>query len=96
MGFSGTVIGDDYTKAAFKLMNKMWQIVRSNGLKNNGLNIWVYGPDKNVFAGVELKSSPSSNIALEQKSISLIKYAYHKHIGPYSLIKQVAQTMRDE
>jgi hypothetical protein len=41
-GFSGIAIGKDYAGTAFKLMDKMWKTVKSNNLKNNGLNIWVY------------------------------------------------------
>jgi len=33
---------------------------------------------------------------LEQKKITLLKYAYFKHIGPYHLIKQTGNEMNDE
>jgi len=95
-GFSGTATGKDYAGTAFKLMDKMWKTVKSNNLKNQGLNIWVYEPNDRVFAGVELDSSPNPDTGLEQKSITLKKYAYYKHVGPYNLIKQAGQTMRDE
>ncbi len=95
-GFSGSAVGKDYAGTAFKLMDRMWQVVKSNGLKNKGQNIWVYELNEKVFAGVELENVPGNNAGLEQKSISLIKYAYYKHIGPYSLIKQAGQTMRSE
>jgi len=94
-GFSGTAIGKDYAGTAFKLMDKMWKTVKSNNLKNKGLNIWVYEPHEMVFAGVEL-DSPKPDFGLEQKNITLKKYAYYKHVGPYHLIKQVSQAMRDE
>jgi len=95
-GFSGIAINKDYTGTAFKLMDKMWQTVKSNNLKNKGLNIWVYEQDQKVFAGVELSDIPNKDTGLEQKSITLLKYAYYKHIGPYNLIKQVGQNMTDE
>ena len=95
-GFSGTAMNKDYTGTAFKLMDKMWQTVKSGNLKNKGLNIWVYEQDEKVFAGVELSDIPEHNTGLEQKSIALTKYAYYKHIGSYSLIKQMGQNMRDE
>ena len=95
-GVSGTVMNKDYAETAFKLMDKMWQIVKSNGLKNKGLNIWVYEQNEKVFAGVELNEIPEHNIGLEQKNIALTKYAYFKHAGPYNLIKQAGQNMRDE
>lgn len=90
-GFSGIAINKDYAGTAFKLMDKMWQTVKSNNFKNKGLNIWVYEQDQRVFAGVELNDIPDHDTGLEQKSITLLKYAYYKHIGPYNLIKQVGQ-----
>jgi effector-binding domain-containing protein len=56
----------------------------------------VYEPDHKVFAGVELNEVPTQDTGLEQKNITLLKYAYYKHIGPYHLIKQSGQNMTDE
>ena len=95
-GFSGTAINKDYAGTAFKLMDKMWQAVKENNLKNKGLNIWVYELDERVFAGVELNDIPNQDTRLEQKSITLSKYAHYKHIGPYHLIKQAGQNMTDQ
>lgn len=95
-GFSGIAVNKDYAGTAFKLMDRMWQIVKSNNLKNKGLNIWVYEQGESVFAGVELNDAPNHDTGLEQKSITLLKYAHYKHIGPYNLIKQAGQNMADE
>ncbi len=95
-GFSGTAINKDYAGTAFQLMDKMWKAIKSNNLKNKGLNIWVYEEGEKVFAGVELHDRPNQTTGLEQKDIALLKYAYCKHFGAYSLIKQAGQRMRDE
>jgi effector-binding domain-containing protein len=95
-GFSGIAMNKDYAGTAFKLSDKMWKAVKSNNLKNKGLNVWVYDQNESVFAGVELYEIPSQEIGLEHKNITLSKYAYYKHIGPYNLIKQAGQNMRDE
>ena len=95
-GFSSVAINKDYVGTAFKLMDKMWKTVKGSSLKNKGLNIWIYEPNEMVFAGVELEESPKQEIGLEQKSVTLIKYAYCKHIVPYNLIKQTGQAMNDE
>jgi hypothetical protein len=95
-GFSGTALHKDYADTAFRLMDKMWKVVKSTNLKNKGINIWVYEPDEKVFAGVELEDLPSPGTGLEQKNLSLPKYAYYKHIGPYHLIKQAGQAMKEE
>lgn len=92
-GFSGIAMNKDYTGTAFKLMDSMWQTVKSNNLKNKGLNIWVYEQNEKIFAGVELYDIPIQDTELEQKSITLVKYAYYKHIGPYNLVKQAVKNM---
>lgn len=48
-GFSCTALHKDYAETAFKLMDKMWQVVKSNHLKNKGLNIWVYEPETELL-----------------------------------------------
>ena len=95
-GFSGIDMNRDYAGTAFKLMDKKWQTVKSNNLKNKGLNIWVYEENEKIFAGVELDDIPKNNTGLEQKSITLKKYAYYKYIGSYNLIKQAGLNMRNE
>ena len=95
-GFSGVAINKDYAGTAFRLMDKMWQIVKSNNLKNKGRNIWVYEPNEQLFAGVELDDTSNHYTRLEQKNINLARYAYYKHTGPYNLIKQAGQNMIDE
>jgi effector-binding domain-containing protein len=95
-GFSGIASNRDYAGALFKLMDKMWQTVKSNGLGNKGKNIWLYDQDNYMFAGVELESIPKPDIILEHKNLSFTKYACYKHIGPYSLIKQVGEAMNNE
>jgi effector-binding domain-containing protein len=95
-GFSGTASNKDYAGTAFRLMDKMWQVVKSNNIKNKGLNIWVYEPNEMVFAGVELNEEIKPAFGLDQKTITLSKYAYYKHIGPYNLIKQAGQNMTNE
>ena len=95
-GFSGIAVNKDYAGTAFRLMDKMWQAVKSNNLKNKGLNIWVYERDERVFAGVELNDIPNEDTGLEQKNITLLKYACYKHIGPYNLIKKAGQNMTDQ
>lgn len=94
-GFSGIASNKDYAGTAFQLMDNMWQVVKANELKHKGLNIWVYEPHEQLFAGVELYDAPPQETGLEQKEIHLLRYAYYKHTGPYSLLSKVGQNMRD-
>ena len=95
-GFSGTALNKDYAGTAFKLSGRMWQTIKETGLKNKGQNIWVYEPNESVFAGVVLEEPQKNNSILQYKNITLKKYAYFKHIGSFSLIKQVGQNMIEE
>ena len=96
VGFSGIAANKDYAATAFKLSGRMWQTVKDNGIKNKGKNIWVYELNDKVFAGVEPDNISNTDSMLEQKHISLIKYAYYKHVGAYNLLKQVGADMRNE
>jgi len=93
-GFSGTAVGKNYGDTGFKLMNKMWDKIRSNSLKHKGINVWVYEPDERMFTGVELEEAPVNDTGLELKKISMSKYAYYKHIGPYSGLANAYSKMR--
>jgi effector-binding domain-containing protein len=97
-GFGGIAANKDYAGTAFKLSGKMWDVVKANGIKNKGKNIWIYNRDDRVFAGVELENftTDNNNYGLEKKTIDLKKYAYFKHIGPYNRIKQTGQNMTNE
>ncbi|MBS1606970.1 MAG: GyrI-like domain-containing protein [Bacteroidetes bacterium] len=95
-GFSAIAPNKDYVQTAFQLMDRMWKVVRSNNLKNSGLNVWVFEAGDNVFSGVGLAETPAPTLGLEQKTINLTKYASYKHVGPYSMIKQAGHDMRKE
>lgn len=95
-GFSGQAVNQNYGDTGFRLMNRMWDIVKSRKLANSGLNVWVYDQGDVMFAGVELKGVPPEDTGLQRKKIELQRYAYYKHVGPYSQLKQVYASLRDE
>jgi effector-binding domain-containing protein len=95
-GFSAIAKNNDYSGTAFQLSDRMWNVVKENNLKSKGINIWVYEADHKVFAGVELEDITGNDYGLEKKKIFLEKYACYKHVGPYKLISQAGQEMRNE
>lgn len=95
-GFAGTALNRNWAKTGFGLMNKMWQRIKQNSLNNKGLNVWVYEDNNSMFAGVELESPPQTDTGLEHKKITLAKYAYYKHIGPYSQIASAGSKALNE
>lgn len=76
-------------------MDRMWQIVRSNGIKNHGKNVWIYEPGDRIFAGVQLEEE-GEVASLERKKVSLPRYARCTHVGPYKRIPSTGNAMRAE
>ena len=95
-GFSGIARNKDYAGTAFSLMNKMWKIVKSSGLKNDGKNVWIYEPGDAVFAGVQLLEDPDGATSLELKKVTISRYARTRHVGPYKRIPETGRQLNDE
>lgn len=97
-GFGGIAANKDQAGTAFTLSGKMWDVVKANGIRNKGKNIWVYETGDSVFAGVELENPAADNndYGLEKMTIDMEKYAYFRHVGPYNRIKQTGRKMTNE
>jgi hypothetical protein len=83
-GVSGHVEGEDYGRAGQGLMDVLWKEIGAKRLKHKGINYWVYEDRDNLFTGVELEGAVDDQIALVRKQVVVPRYAYWKHIGPYS------------
>lgn len=95
-GLGAVAQAGTYAATAFQLSGRVWQLVKENGLRNKGINIWVYDANHTVFAGVELEAAPPPEMGLTHKPITLSKYAYYKHVGPYDQIAEKGQWMTRE
>ena len=95
-GFSEKVLNKDYAATGSPLMDAMWKEIKSKGIKNKGINYWVYDKGDILFTGVELEQDISEVSTLELKKIDLTNYAYWKHIGPYSELKEAYSNMHSE
>lgn len=95
-GFSGVAVNSNFGETGSKLMKKLWEQVRLNKLPNKGINIWVYETGKKLFTGVELEEAAPIETGLELKKISISKYAYYKHIGPYNQLREVYSKLGEE
>jgi effector-binding domain-containing protein len=95
-GFSGKVLNKNYAGTGSPLMDAMWKEIKSKGIKNKGINYWVYEKDDMLFTGVELDQEPPADITLELKKINLVSYAYWKHTGPYTKLKEAYSNMHSE
>lgn len=95
-GFSGVAARQDWASTGKNLMNQLWQEVRFLELPNKGINIWVYEEGYQLFTGVELMTPPPAGCPLVCKNVSLLRYAYYKHIGPYTEMKTTYEAAREE
>lgn len=85
---------DPYSKTIFGLLDKVWAEVRSKALDHSGINHVVYEADGRIFAGIELLAPPRQDVALEKKTVVFQKYAYFKHIGPYTQLESAYRRIR--
>jgi len=95
-GFSGKVLNKNYAGTGGPLMDAMWKEVKSKGIKNKGINYWVYDKGDMLFTGVELEQQLPADSKLELKKVHLTKYVRWKHIGPYTKLKGSYDSMHDE
>jgi len=97
-GFSGHAADKDYGKAGFALGDRMWKIVKSNKLANDGINYWVYDGDDKMFVGTVLTSTFQGNEGqeLEVREVPGGQFARWIHIGSYHGLKSAYAEMKRE
>lgn len=95
-GFSGKVLNKNYGGTGKPLMDAMWKEIKSGGIKNKGINHWVYDRGDMLFTGVELEQDLPAEYKMELKKIHLPRYVRWKHIGPYTNLKQAYDGMHAE
>lgn len=78
------------------LSGKMWDIVKKNNLANKGINIWAYDNQSKMFCGVELEPRPADSFGMEERDLHFEKYAWYKHVGPYQLLHEANEKMRQD
>ncbi|MBP1963359.1 GyrI-like domain-containing protein [Paenibacillus aceris] len=83
-----------YSETIFELLDKVWAEVRNKKLSHTGMNHVVYEVDHEIFAGIELISPPNEDSLLEKRDVTFQRYAYCKHIGPYSQLDETYESIR--
>jgi hypothetical protein len=97
-GIGGVVENERYGEVGFRLMNKMWQVVKSAGIPTTGINHWVYLPDNRMFVGVEIRNPQQGSAPdqLEPLEFELPRYLKHIHVGPYQALPQKWKDLKAE
>jgi hypothetical protein len=90
-GLSGNVPNFDFAGTGQKLMEEMFKRLTEAGITQSGVICWVYDSFDRMFTGVEIEGNDGG--ALEHKPVSLRKYAYYKHVGPYEKLGDVHRGM---
>lgn len=83
-----------FSATIFELLDQVWEEVRNKKLSHTGINHVVYENGHHMFAGIELISPPEGDSSLEKKIIHFQKYAFRRHIGPYSKLDESYQEIR--
>jgi hypothetical protein len=97
-GLSSSVENHRYGEVGCQLMDQMWALVKQAGLKNTGINHWVYFCDDRMFVGVEVTGGQQAAIPdpLKAYECELPRYARHVHVGPYHELPQKWQALKAE
>ncbi len=97
-GLFGVVENERYSEVGLRLMNEMWQAVKSAKIQTTGINYWAYLPEGKMFVGVELKPPIPALLPqpLEPLEFGLTRYLKHLHIGPYQALPQKWKDLKTE
>lgn len=95
-GFSAPVPDFKFGETGIKLSDRVWSFVKENSLPNKGINIWVYDSQAKMFCGVELSPPPTNDFGMEHRVVEFKKYAWYKHVGPYRLLREANEKMKNE
>ena len=95
----GTVVENErYGEVGLRLMNEMWQVVKSGQIPTTGINHWVYLPDGRMYVGVELRNAQNipTHDQLEPLEFELRRHMKHVHVGPYQALPQKWKDLKAE
>ena len=99
-GIGGVVENERFGEVGFRLMNEMWQVVKSAQIPTTGINHWVYLPDGRMFVGVELRCLNAQQAQtpdqLEPLEFELQRHLKHVHVGPYQALPQKWKDLKAE
>lgn len=97
-GIGSLVENNRFGEVGLRLMNEMWQVVKSASIPTTGINHWVYLPDGRMFVAVELRNAQQiPNLdQLEPLEFELQRYIKHVHVGPYQALPQKWQALKAE
>ncbi len=98
LGIGDIVENERYGEVGLRLMNHMWQLVKSAGILTTGINHWVYLPDNRMFVGVEIRSPQKGRTLdpLEPLQFELPRYLKHIHVGPYQALPQKWKDLKSD
>jgi len=97
-GIAGVVENERFGEVGLRLMNEMWQVVKSARIPTTGINHWVYLPHGRMFVGVELRNAqqiPTPN-QIEPLEFELQRHMKHVHVGPYQALPQKWKDLKAE
>lgn len=86
----GTCYGNDIRA----LLDRVWPVLRQQQISNRGINHIVYSAGDDVFAGVEAEGTDAAAVSLTRREVQLDRYAYARHVGPYSGLPTACEALQ--
>ncbi len=72
-----------YGQELIGLLDTIWRTVREGGYATTGINHALYAQNGDLFAGVEPADDTVVLPGLLLREISIGRYAFYRHTGPY-------------
>lgn len=94
-GVTGDVPDRNYAAAGFKLMDKLWPVIKENGIETTGINYWFYREATRLSTCVELSGDGGAEY-FEHVPVRFESYAYYKHIGSYERLGEAYAALKNE
>ena len=88
--------GQKPVEVMFAAMDEMWRRVRASQVPNRGINHILYSGNTSVFAGVEVDGDVPAVAGLQPVDVHFSRYAYYRHIGPYTQLPLAYQEIDRE
>jgi hypothetical protein len=97
VGIRGIVEDERFGEVGLRLMNDMWQVIKTERIPTTGINHWVYLPRGEMFVGVELSNPQHVELPgrLESLDFQLSRYLKHLHVGPYQALPQKWKELKE-
>ena len=96
---AGRITFADIPAKMMPMMDKVWALIRANGIERHGHNVWLYRPTEDgnldVEVGVQLPAPFQAQGEVRRSSTPGGRAAHTAYYGEYEQLPQVHQAVMD-